>query len=474
MQDIDTQIPKKVLREINADDKTGINTVSRLHMELLGFGPMAGLGERFIREICYVKPVADGLMRLALYEVDGEPAGFVAYTAQSISFHRRALKDHWIYAGWLTLYALIEKPKRLKALIRAIKVILSRRSENKTGVDPMGEVICIAVSPKFLKGKFVRQSGILVSDDLVRYSAKYLQKAGVAEMRMLVDADNKAPLFLYHKMGASFEDYQQAGEPLVQVWFDLVNKPLVETPVGSEAWTINKKTVESGSEKNDWQDYWEEIGDDKKFFRIEAAEYVNRLSKYIDVQSGTRLLDFGCGFGHVAERLAKKAGSVLIWDKAKSIRMRARTRLAYLDNIELVNMEGDSNVLPSGLDYILVHSVIQYMNQSELNTWLLKWQNCLADGGSLVISDIITPESSSMHELFKYLLFSLKNGFFMDALINGAKEFARYFGARNTMSLLRFNQDSFKSCAEAAGFSIKILDKNLSYRDKRFTAVLKK
>ncbi len=66
-------------------------------------------------------------------------------------------------------------------------------------------------------------------------------------MRMLVDADNKAPLFLYHKMGASFDDYQQAGEPMVQVWFDLENKPLVETPTEPEAWALNKQTGADGS-----------------------------------------------------------------------------------------------------------------------------------------------------------------------------------------------------------------------------------
>lgn len=229
MQDSESQQPTKVLREINPDNKADLKTVSRLHMQLLGFGPMAGLGERFIRETCYAKPVQDGFLKLALYEVDGEAAGFVAYTSQSISFHRHALKDHWIYAGWLTFIALLERPQRIKALIRAIKVVLSRRSEIKSGSDPMGEVVCIAVSPKFLAGKFVRKTGITVSEDLVRYSATKLQKSGVAEMRMLVDADNKAPLFLYHKLGASFEDYQQAGEPMVQVWFDLINKPLDET-----------------------------------------------------------------------------------------------------------------------------------------------------------------------------------------------------------------------------------------------------
>lgn len=40
-------------------------------------------------------------------------------------------------------------------------------------------------------------------------------------MRALVDAPNKAALMLYHTLGASFQEYDQAGEPMVEVWLEL-------------------------------------------------------------------------------------------------------------------------------------------------------------------------------------------------------------------------------------------------------------
>jgi ribosomal protein S18 acetylase RimI-like enzyme len=209
------------IREIQQTDRAGFLAVGEIHMEQLGFGPMAGLGERFVREICYERPVQDENLRLAVCEVDGETAGFVAYTDRSITFHRSAFRRHWIYAGWLTALSLLERPARLKALWRALRVIGSRRGEIRVGSDPMGEVAAIAVRPRYLTGAFVRASGIRVSDELVRYAARRLRDLGVDEMRMLVDADNKAALFLYHRLGAKFEDYSQAGEPMVQVWFDL-------------------------------------------------------------------------------------------------------------------------------------------------------------------------------------------------------------------------------------------------------------
>ncbi|MDJ0927462.1 MAG: GNAT family N-acetyltransferase [Gammaproteobacteria bacterium] len=190
-------------------------------MELLDFGPMAALGPRFIREICYALHVKDGTLRVALYTVDDEPAGFVAYTNQSISFHRDSLRRHWPYTIWTLLVSLVQDPRRLIALIRALRTVGSRRSEQELAHDPLGEVVCVAVRPEFLTTKFVRRTGLRISEELIRYAAEKLRHMGVDKMRMIVDDDNRPVLFLYHRLGASFEDYEQAGEPKVHVWFDL-------------------------------------------------------------------------------------------------------------------------------------------------------------------------------------------------------------------------------------------------------------
>lgn len=213
------------LREVAPGSRGDLKTVGRLHMELLGFGPMAALGEPFIREICYGVQLADGLLRIALGEIDGRPAGFVAYTSKSITFHRAALRNHWFYAGWVVALAILANPRILIRLVRAVRVVVSRRGETRLGEDPMGEVVCIAAKPEFLAGRFARLSGIRVSDELTKHAARQLRAEGVREMRMIVDADNKKVLLLYHSLGAQFEKYEQAGEPKVHVWFDLTRFP---------------------------------------------------------------------------------------------------------------------------------------------------------------------------------------------------------------------------------------------------------
>lgn len=210
------------IREVAHTDSQEMDTVADLHIELLGFGPMAGLGRRFVKDACYVNNMLDGQLKVAVYEIDGEIAGFVAYTHQSISFHRTSLRKHWARTVYTLLLSLLERPTRVVALVRALAVLGSRRSENVTvGSDPMGEVVCIAVRPEFTKREYALHNGARPGDSLVSYAGQNLLALGVDEMRMLVDADNKAVLFLYHQLGATFEKYQQAGEPMVQVWFKL-------------------------------------------------------------------------------------------------------------------------------------------------------------------------------------------------------------------------------------------------------------
>ena len=76
------------IREISYKNQEDMDTVADLHIELLNFGPMAGLGRRFVRDACYVNNMLDDQLKVAIYEIDDKPAGFVAYTDRSISFHR--------------------------------------------------------------------------------------------------------------------------------------------------------------------------------------------------------------------------------------------------------------------------------------------------------------------------------------------------------------------------------------------------
>jgi len=212
------------LHEVKADDKARLDAIADLHMELLDYGPMAGLGWRFVRDVCYAAHMRENLLKVDLVTVDDEPAGFIAYTPYSIGFHREGLGKHWFLAGFVLARSLIARPSRMAKLGRALKVLWSRRGETVLGEDPLGEVVCVAVRKKYLAPSFVRKSGIRLSEFLIRHAQRELPKSGARKLRMIVDADNKPVLMLYHLMGAHFEPYEQAGEPRVHVWFDLAEE----------------------------------------------------------------------------------------------------------------------------------------------------------------------------------------------------------------------------------------------------------
>lgn len=211
------------IREIDNNNQQDLKTITNLHLVSLDFGPMAKLGELFLRKVCYTLLIRDGVMKAALYEVDGTPTGFIAYTDKSITFHRSAIRNHWLYVAFILTVSVIKDPRLIGPLLTAIKVMSSRREEVTLGEDPLAEVIAIGVLPEYHTPKFITQTGHKISEELIEYVASFFRNAGLEKMRMIVDADNKPVLMFYHGLGARFEPYEQAGKKSVHVWFDLKN-----------------------------------------------------------------------------------------------------------------------------------------------------------------------------------------------------------------------------------------------------------
>ena len=210
-----------MLTEVTLDDDDLLGEVADMHMELLEFGPMAGMGRRFVQETCYRSLLRTGILKLFIYEVEGESAGFVGYTHRSKQFHELGIKNSFFSVVFETLRALITKPTRVRALLASLRVLNTRRHEPDKPAESDGEVICLAVRPQYLTGKFVRATNLRLSEELVLHSARELLPLGIEEMRMIVDEDNKAVLFLYHRLGARFEPFQLGDRPSIIAIFSV-------------------------------------------------------------------------------------------------------------------------------------------------------------------------------------------------------------------------------------------------------------
>lgn len=225
-------LPSCRIREVGIHDRKEIAEVARLHMQLLPFGPMSGLGETFVREIGYAAPVRDGRLRIAVCEVDHEIAGYIAFTEKALEYQTKTIRDHWgsvlrILAGFL-----LRHPHRLGNVWRAAKAATAHRYESETADSLRGEIAASAVSPEYCTAVFYRRMRVRISEELVKYAAASLRRAGMRRLRAFIDADNRAVFMIYHRLGAQFENLQFGGVPTVRVSFDL-DRDLLNQPTRS-------------------------------------------------------------------------------------------------------------------------------------------------------------------------------------------------------------------------------------------------
>ena len=216
-----SELARVDILELSDSSRADLDEVAAMHLELLSFGPMAGMGRRFIREICYRGLLRTGIFRVAICRIDGQAAGFIAYTAKSSQFHRIGLTENWLGACRETMLAIIANPDRIRDLFRSLRVLRSRRSEPDNPPQSDGEVVCVAVRPKYLGRTMKLCSGRRVSVELILYAAKRLSSLGVTKMRMLIDHDNKSVMLLYHSLGGEFTPFEQAGERMYRVDFGI-------------------------------------------------------------------------------------------------------------------------------------------------------------------------------------------------------------------------------------------------------------
>ena len=240
-----------------------------------------------------------------------------------------------------------------------------------------------------------------------------------------------------------------------------------------QCWSVEPPVT--GNTKDDramWESYWEGLNDRQQLFREQSDEYIRNLDSTLGLDSRARVLDFGCGFGYVAELLAPRVGELFLWDSSANMRRRARLNVAGHQNIRFLDLS-DSKPLSGELQFelILVNSVVQYMTFDEFSAWLLRWRNMLAPGGRIVVSDLIPPDYPAIWDIVDLLRLSARRGFLVRAICQALSEIWRYWGVRRARPLSRVGRQDLSQRGRDAGLVVSCLPTNLTHFKKRLTAV---
>jgi SAM-dependent methyltransferase len=212
---------------------------------------------------------------------------------------------------------------------------------------------------------------------------------------------------------------------------------------------------------NDWQTYWQTLPEGRLLFAPESDHAAERIATEFPIASGMRILDFGCGYGAVAARLAARGAQVSVWDAAPAMREVA-ARNPALHAWEPGNA--------GCFDLVLLVSVVQYMTPAELAQRLSEFRPLLAPAGQVVLADLSPPEHSSLADMWSLFWFSLRRGYILRAVRNTLRERARYNAVAQQSP--PWHPSPAEIAAAAVGYRVAYLASNLTHFRGRRTAVL--
>ena len=181
-------------------------------------------------------------------------------------------------------------------------------------------------------------------------------------------------------------------------------------------------------------------------------------------------LDYGCGEALHAEIPAAVAKQLILCEAAPKLRETLAARYAGDAKIQVMSPEQVEALGNHSLDFIVMHSVAQYLTGEELNKLIVLFHRLLKAEGLFVIGDVIPPQVSALTDAIALLRFGRAEGFFFAALIGLVRTvFSNYWELRSTLGLTRYGKDEMLRRLTAAGFWATEGPRNIGHNQARMT-----
>jgi protein-L-isoaspartate O-methyltransferase len=222
----------------------------------------------------------------------------------------------------------------------------------------------------------------------------------------------------------------------------------------------------------DWASYYEALPSDLDQTPKEATDYVTRLTRIVALRPEMDVLDFGCGLGFVTALIAPLVQSVYVWDNVERMRRCAVERARKSGRVRILDWPGSTRAPATTFDLVLVNSVVQYMSERELASWMAAWRGLLKIGGIVVLSDVIPPDSTFAKEVRDTIWFAFRSRVLFRDPRKLFKEYQRYSQTRRLAPMLRLTSERVQELGHEAGLEARRLPTNLTFRTNRLSFIL--
>lgn len=220
----------------------------------------------------------------------------------------------------------------------------------------------------------------------------------------------------------------------------------------------------------DWVSFWNgahAVYVNERHRHVHYARIAADLSRLLPAP-GARVLDFGCGDALGAADLARTCGRLLLCDAAPAVRARLAARFSHVANIQVCTPEEVEALPPGSLDLVVCNSVAQYLSRDELASRLTHWRRLLAEGGGVLVADVIPKGASAVADVGALLALAAREGFLLAALVGlGHLAVSPYRGLRRELGLTTYDEAEMLALLEATQMSARRVHPNVGHNQRR-------
>jgi 2-polyprenyl-3-methyl-5-hydroxy-6-metoxy-1,4-benzoquinol methylase len=233
----------------------------------------------------------------------------------------------------------------------------------------------------------------------------------------------------------------------------------------------NVYKMHSNNSENNWIALWQETTAFDNVMLVNMKVFIHRLNKYLNININDKILDIGCGPGHLESCLSNKVDSIHGIDISEryitlnNVRFKGgKCKFFQLDPHNYLNLD-----IIKGNSYtkVIALSVIQYYRSiDEIKALIQAIRPMMESGGKMIIADIVVEDRKmdDILDLFKSCLLKFKLISFIKFLIYA--RFSSYYKMRKNTHLLIIPIDRIVSLLNELGLKSEIVD-NLTIHKSR-------